>query len=292
MLCDVRVLAPAKINIGLRVLPPRSDGFHNIESIFQSVPLYDVLHIEVSDGKGNGCTVSCRDIDLPEKNTLTSAYQAFVCKTGVKSSVKVLLEKRIPHGAGLGGGSSDAAALICALDKIFCTELTVSDLHEIAGSVGSDVFFFVDQQRCGHPFAALVEGRGERVCSIAPRNDLFFVLVSPDVHSSTAEAYRLVDDWYSPQWSWKGPLIEDLENMYRSPLDCWNFLNSFSDPLIQRYPLIQKALEDLVVSGATYVQMSGSGSSVFGVFDSKRKADSAFLTLSDKWKRCYSFPSS
>lgn len=292
MLCNVRVLAPAKINIGLRVLPPRSDGFHNIESIFQSVPLCDILHVEVAEETGNSCFVFCKDMDLPEKNTLTSAYQAFVCKTGVKSSVKVVLEKRIPHGAGLGGGSSDAAALICALDKIFCTELTVSDLHEIAGSVGSDVFFFVDQQRCGHPFAALVEGRGERVHAIAPRNDLFFVLVSPDVYSSTAEAYRLVDDWYESQWSWKGPLIEDLESVYRSHIDCWNFVNSFSDPLIQRYPLIQKALEGLVVAGAAYVQMSGSGSSVFGVFDSKQKAESAFLTLSDRWKRCCFFPSS
>ena len=292
MLCDVRVLAPAKINIGLRILPARTDGYHGIESIFQTVPLYDKLALQRTGVKGRQCYVVCDGMILPEKNTLTSAYEVFCEVTGISESVKVRLDKSIPSGAGLGGGSSDAASLINALDAVYGTHLTMSQKRYIAGKVGSDVFFFVECSDVTTPFAALVQGRGEMVSPILPRQDLFFVLICPDVHSSTKEAYSLVDQWYSPDWKWDSIPAKGLETAYKAPVDTWGFVNSFTPPLVQRYPLIRQGLQDLHATGASYTQMSGSGSAVFGVYSSKEAADCAFLKLREKWKRCYTFASS
>lgn len=292
MLCDVRVLAPAKINIGLRVMPVRADGYHGIESIFQTLPLYDELALQRIGDSGNKCLVECNGMFLPEKNTLTSAYEVFCEVTGVTKSVRVYLEKNIPSGAGLGGGSSDAASLINALDAVYGTSLSLEQRRYIAGKVGSDVFFFAECGDVTKPFAALVKGRGEVVNPIVPRQDLFFVLICPDVHSSTGEAYRLVDKWYSPDWKWNGCSASQLEGVYNSPVETWDFVNSFTAPLVQQYPLIGECLQNLKDAGASFAQMSGSGSAVFGIFSSKNSADCAFLKLREKWKRCYTFASS
>ncbi|AEE17194.1 4-diphosphocytidyl-2-C-methyl-D-erythritolkinase [Treponema brennaborense DSM 12168] len=297
MLHDIHVSAPAKINIGLRVLPVRSDGYHDIESIFQTVPLYDELFIRTGNTAVRTCTVVCDGMDLPEHNTLTAAYDAFCSATGITDGVAVTLKKRIPSGAGLGGGSADAAAFIKALNVSFETKLTADVLHGIAGKVGSDVFFFlsgsslVDAPDCSG--CAVVTGRGEKVFPITPRTDLHFVLICPDVHSSTGEAYRLVDAYYaSGHQDWNGPSREELYDVYKRPVKSWSFVNSFTEPLVQRYPLIGQALDDLVLNGASYVQMSGSGSAVFGVFEDSDKAVHACFVLGVKWKRCYTFASS
>ena len=289
MLCDVRVLAPAKINIGLRILPARADGYHGIESIFQTVPLYDKLALQRTGVKGRQCYVVCDGMILPEKNTLTSAYEVFCEVTGVSESLKVYLEKNIPSGAGLGGGSSDAASLINALDAVYGTNLSSNQKHYIASKVGSDVFFFMGCSDVATPFAAVVGGRGEVVNSIIPRRDLFYVLICPDVHSSTAEAYRLVDQWYEPNWNWDSYSAEQLESVYNNPVEAWDFVNSFTAPLVQHYPLIGEGLQDLKDVGASFAQMSGSGSAVFGIFSTKDSAACAFLKLRKKWKQCYTF---
>ena len=114
MLTEISVSAPAKINVGLKVLPVRGDGFHSIESIFQTVGLYDELTVKLIDGFGH-CEVSCADIVLPKKNTIESAYKAFSEVYDKIKSVSVFLKKGIPSGGGLGGGSSDAAAFVRAL---------------------------------------------------------------------------------------------------------------------------------------------------------------------------------
>ena len=252
--------------------------------------LYIILLIITGVGdSGNKCLVECNGMLLPEKNTLTSAYEVFCEVTGVTDSVKVYLEKNIPSGAGLGGGSSDAASLINALDAVYGTNLSLNQKRYIAGKVGSDVFFFVECSDVTKPFAAIVGGRGEVVDPIIPRRDLFFVLICPDVHSSTGDAYRLVELWYEPNWNWDSYSAKQLENVYSSPVETWNFINSFTAPLVRRYPLIGEGLQDLKDVGASFTQMSGSGSTVFGVFGTKDSAACAFLKLRKKWKRCYTF---
>ena len=179
--CKKNYTAYAKVNFGLNVLPKiggeQKNEYHNLESIFQTVDLYDVLTVEKNDS--TFCTVICNDMELPEKNTLTNAYDAFFEITGLKKvGICVELKKGIPSGGGLGGGSSDAAALVRALQEICDIKLNRNQLDFIASKTGSDVFFFMncDEQGKG---CALVWGRGENVKMISPRKDLFLVLIFP-----------------------------------------------------------------------------------------------------------------
>ena len=288
---NVRVEAPAKINIGLRVLPSRKDGYHGIESVFQRIPFYDILTISYSSVIGRKCIVDCNKMLLPENNTVALAYKAFCELTGFSDSVYVHLEKHIPAGAGLGGGSSDAAALVNALEQVHGEILTNVQRKAIAAAVGSDVFFFLDKEAMNQG-CAVVSGRGEELNAFSARKDIFFILICPDVHSSTKEAYQLVDAWYGSEWKWSGLQLASLVEEYVSCVKNWRFINSFEEPLKVRYPEIGTAIKDLQHAGAAFVQMSGSGSSVYGVFDLSAKADEAFLMLCKKWKHCYLFASS
>ena len=283
MLRSVHVKAPAKLNLHLKVCAVRPDGFHDIESIFQKIPLYDELLIEMVDSSCT-CQVISPDFTLPFENTLTSAYKAFCSCTGIDCGVRITLKKRIPSGAGMGGGSSDGAAVISGLSKLFETELTEEQKHDAASKVGSDVFFFLeDGEGCN---AAVVSGRGENVRYINHRRDLCFVLLCPGVHSSTGEAYRLVDSWHNVNRAENTPFNE-LEYIYRKPVSEWTFYNSFTEPLAWKFPEIRRALSDLQQSDADYVQMTGSGSVVFGVFASETDAKKAYELLRQSWAECY-----
>lgn len=141
MRTEICVTAPAKINIGLHVLPGCVNGFHRIESIFQTVTLFDTLVVRASERKG--CVVDCEGMELPNDNTISLSYTAFRSVTGIDNfGVRVELKKRIPSGGGLGGGSSDAAACIRAFETLNGITLSVRQLEAIASRIGSDVFFF------------------------------------------------------------------------------------------------------------------------------------------------------
>lgn len=285
MLHDIVISAYAKINIGLRVLPKRADGYHDIESIFHTVPLCDVLHVERMPGSG-GCVVECGQMQLPQHNTLTAAYDGFCRVSGIRPSVHVALEKRIPAGAGLGGGSSDAASFLRGLDALYETNLTSEQMQCVAASVGSDVFFFLSCDAAGMG-SAVVTGRGDTVHIIRQRRDLNIVLACPAVHSSTAEAYALVDSCMEQDYGIQYPPLESLEAMYRTRVCAWSFANSFERPLMERYPAIAEALSVLRDCGADFVQMSGSGSAVFGVFENSVAAENASAILADKGIKNY-----
>lgn len=271
-------LAPAKVNLGLRVLPKRTDGFHDIESIFQTIELKDILDVSVCEGTGN-CSVFCEQISLPPENTLSLAYKAF-CALMPKPvlSVNVKLTKRIPAGGGLGGGSSDAVALVRALEEITEEKLQDEQLDQIAGAVGSDVFFFC---HCGKNIdgAALVTGRGENVKNIKKRRDLHFVLVFPNVFSSTKEAYSLVDELYETDNQVIYPPLDKLESIYNRSIEEWTFCNTFTPALTSRYKEIEYCLNCIHQSGALFSDMSGSGSTVFGVFEQRENAINAIELL-------------
>lgn len=283
MLRSVHVIVPAKINLHLKVNEKRNDGFHDIESIFQKVPLYDELLIEMADTK-NTCKVNSPVFKLPENNTLVSAYTAFCAATGIDIGVNVTLTKRIPSGAGMGGGSSDAAGMLQGLQKLFEVSLTDAELKKAAETIGSDVSFFLYD---GPDYdAAIVTGRGEYVKYIKSRRDLFYVLVCPGVHSSTKEAYDLVDNWNNGD-STAFPSLLDLEAIYRSPVKNWTFENSFTKPIAWKYPIIQKAIQDVKSFNPDFVEMTGSGSVVFGIFSSENDAKKAYTQLCQIWKESY-----
>ena len=273
--------AYAKINFGLRVLPGRADGFHGIESIFQTVDLYDELSLTTTAEKG--CVVHCSDMELPENNTLTKAYNAF-CKV-VRCEVpgvRVELKKGIPSGGGLGGGSSDAAALTRMLDRLCNVRLSDSELDNIAAETGSDVFFFMHCDERGRG-CALVSGRGEVVKKIHGRDDLFLLLIFPEVSSSTKEAYALVDEALACGNVLISPEFDELELVYRRPPENWTFINTFTPVISAKYKDIGRAIEALRALGCEYAEMSGSGSTVFGIFSSRQEAESAVKMLAGSW---------
>ena len=284
--CKKNYTAYAKVNFGLNVLPKiggeQKNEYHNLESIFQTVDLYDVLTVEKNDS--TFCTVICNDMELPEKNTLTNAYDAFFEITGLKKvGICVELKKGIPSGGGLGGGSSDAAALVRALQEICDIKLNRKQLDFIASKTGSDVFFFMncDEQGKG---CALVWGRGENVKMISPRKDLFLVLVFPQQSSSTKKAYALLDEAYKRGEKLESPSFDDFENIYNRSVEDWTFINSFTPVISNSCEEIRLALKDLQKVGCCYSEMSGSGSTVYGVFTLRQQAISASNLLGEAWK--------
>ncbi|MBR4385523.1 MAG: 4-(cytidine 5'-diphospho)-2-C-methyl-D-erythritol kinase [Treponema sp.] len=282
----ITVFAPAKINIGLEVFPKRQDCYHDIKSIFTVVNLCDELTVNLT-GQKNSCIVECENFALPEENTFTKAYKAFCVLTGVCQGVCVKLVKHIPAGGGLGGGSSDASSFIQSLDILFDTHLSETSLDEISSQVGSDVFFFTRALYSGcKNFTAVVQGRGDKVTQIQGRDDLHVLLVFPGVSVSTKEAYAWVDEAHQKQ----GKLWQDADGDIRSyveefnkPVRKWFFQNDFTAPVTAHFGEIALALQALRQCDADFVDMSGSGSSVFGIFKDVEKAQAAFQILSENW---------
>ncbi len=274
---SITVAAPAKINLGLEVYPRRADGYHDIRSVFTTVGLFDEITVTLTDRK-NSCIVECDAFRLPEVNTFTSAYKAFCVLTGIDRGVRVEVRKRIPAGGGLGGGSSDASSFIQSIDSLMSTKLNTADLVSIADKVGSDVFFFTHalsadggaRFRSFIPYAAIVGGRGEDVVQIKEREDFSVLLVFPGVSVSTKEAYGLVD----AEIEANGFTAQEysLEEMFARPVRDWRFANHFTAPVCRHYPQVKAALDLVRDCGADFCDMSGSGSTVFGVFEDRKKA--------------------
>ncbi len=286
MFDSVTVLAPAKINLGLQVFSKREDGYHNLKSIFVTVGLFDELTVSPIVDR-NTCIVECDKMRLPEQNTITLAYKAFCVLTGIDCGVKVSIKKRIPAGGGLGGGSSDASSFIQSVNNLFNTKLSIDSLSAIASKVGSDVFFFTyalssnngKRFDCFEPFAALVEGRGEKVHQINCRNDYSVLLVFPQVGVSTKIAYDLVDKrglCESEQFS--------FEDMYKKPIGTWKFKNDFTVPVCEKFEEVSIALRKVKETGAAFADMSGSGSTVFGIYENRKLAENAKKQLEKKFK--------
>lgn len=285
---SITALAPAKINLGLNVFPRRDDGYHDVLSIFSTVALFDEVSVSRTGGKRE-CIVRCEGMELPEQNTVAAAYKAFCVLTGIDSGVSVSIRKRIPAGGGLGGGSSDASSFIQAVNSLFDAGLGIESLSAIAENVGSDVCFFTHalfadggrRFRQFEPFAAVVEGRGERVRQIAHRSDFSVLLVFPETGVSTGAAYELLDR--RAAFAHHGSAAS-LEEMYRSPVCSWRFENDFTVPVCECYPAVRKALSCVRSCGADFADMSGSGSTVFGIFAEKSRGIRARKALEHDFK--------
>ena len=280
MIHEISTKAYAKINFGLRVFPKSSGEFHDIESIFQTITLYDELIVTPAAVKG--CIVQCDSMRLPENNTLVKAYNAFWAATKKEPlGIKVKLIKGIPSGGGLGGGSSDAAALVRVLEKLTDTKLNKEQLDLIAAKTGSDVFFFMhcdEGKGC-----AVVSGRGERIKTISPRKDIFLLLVFPKVRVSTKTAYALVDKAFADGKIDEGTAVCNLEQIYKQPIEKWSFINTFTSVITDSYKEIRDSIEQIKKAGCCFAEMSGSGSTVYGVFTSLQQAESISNLLGKAW---------
>jgi 4-diphosphocytidyl-2-C-methyl-D-erythritol kinase len=275
---NLPVFAPAKVNLHLAVKNRRQDGFHDIESVFLAVNFGDTLKFKVLRGE-NAVEIDIQGLKSPiplEENIIFKAVFLFRDKTGFKKSLKIQVKKRIPVGGGLGGGSSNAAAALLALNKIAGFPCCKEELLEMAAFLGSDIPFFMHENP-----AALVTGRGECILPLkAPK--LFFVLVNPGFHSETAAAYKLIDETRTyTQTDSIGEFIKDGEfdeKIY--PCFFNDFLNFSADAQKSVY---NKIIEDLRGLGARYANLSGSGATCFGVFADRRQAKKAAKALRKKW---------
>src|SRR5207247_2175865 len=209
----MEVLAPAKINLSLRILNRRSDGFHEIETLIAPISLCDQIKIDKSDS-GKGIEFHCDDPSVPtsDDNLVVRAANVFFAATKLKSAVSIELKKRIPHGAGLGGGSSDAASTLLALNELFETKLPREALAKLAEPLGSDIPFFIFES------AAICRGRGELVTRIQLPAKLSILLLKPAFGVPTEWAYSRWQDSreiaglsYAPQRFTDQTFINDLE---------------------------------------------------------------------------------
>ena len=260
------VKAPAKINLYLEIINKRQDGYHNIESVMHTVSLFDIL--EFSETELNKIELVCENSELsnPEKNIVYKATKVFKEKYNINKGIKIKLTKNIPMGAGLGGGSSDAAATILALNKIWQVNDDIKNLEALGAALGADVPFFMTGG------VAKISGIGDIVEKINTKLNLDFVLVKPNFGVSTPYAYSKV----------KFPLtnIRKIDNIitslekgmfdFESAKDL--FFNRFEDFIFDEYQeikQIRKVLEDLGCASL----MSGSGATVFGLVHDKRNID-------------------
>jgi 4-diphosphocytidyl-2-C-methyl-D-erythritol kinase len=267
----VIVQAPAKINIHLDIRHTRPDGYHELVSLFQSVSLSDTLVIRSLKTK-HECRIADNS-DIPcRENIVSKTYERFVKLTGITTGVDVELHKSIPIGGGLGGGSSDAAAMISGLQLLAGTELTESEDRDCALSLGSDVHYF----RRGA--AAIVTGRGENVMPLVPRTDFSIVIIRPDFSISTKDAYTWLDGYRAGQSeSVSGFTAGTIADVYGyQPISNWKFNNSFTPVLVDRHPAYKKIFAKLQNYGSVVTNISGSGSCVFGIFVDSVKARIAF----------------
>lgn len=258
--------APAKINLGLHVLSKRDDGFHDIETVFLQIPWADRIAVE----EANRLSLTCSTDALPtdQSNLCLQAAHRLAQAYGVEQGAKLHLEKHLPFGAGLGGGSSDAATTLRLLNELWCLNAPDEHLHQLATELGSDVPFFLG------PPAAYATGRGEQLSPLrdpqsgAPyRFPFVLVLVVPPVHVSTAEAYGRV----RPQASGRPDLSAIVAS---NDLARWRtgLVNDFEMPVFKAHPEVYEAKLLLLEAGAGYASLSGSGAAVYGVFDEAKEA--------------------
>lgn len=250
----------AKINLGLRITAKRPDGYHDLETVFYPIGLSDALEVVPSTDKQaykllvSGLSAEDQGM-TSEKNIVTKAFRLLEKKHAL-NPVTFYLKKAIPSGAGLGGGSSDAAFALKMLNEFNQLHLTEDHLEEYSAQIGADCAFFIKN----NPIFASGIGTDFRPiqCNLS---GLYLILVKPDIHVSTAEAYSMVKP-AQPETS--------LMNLIESPVENWKntIINDFEPSVFNRYPLIGAIKEELYARGAVYASMSGSGSSVFGLFHS------------------------
>ncbi len=250
---------PAKINLGLRILRKRADGFHDLDTLFYPIGLTDVLEISPNPtGKGvNTVQMKITGLELPgsnEDNLCIKAWKLLKADFPELPAVQMHLHKIIPTGAGLGGGSADGAYALRGLNEKYKLGLSSEQLIGYAGQLGSDCPFFIYDGSC------LGSGRGDILEPISfSLRGYYMVLVNPGIHISTKEAFAGI----TPQENNK-PVREVISQ----PIETWQseLINDFETSIFPHYPKIKEIKDQLISSGAVYASMSGSGSTVYGLF--------------------------
>lgn len=261
--------AYAKINLGLRILRKRGDGYHDIETVFQSINLYDEITLEPSDA----ISLTCSEPTLPtdERNLCMKSAISLNQFSKIQRGVHIHLRKQIPVGAGLGGGSSDAAATLHALNRFWDLELGENELYRIALKLGSDVPYFLKKG------TAYATGRGEELEYIPFDIPYWIVVAYPNIHISTTWAYQNIN---FQQLTTRPHFTSSLKRIaidhINDPQQLVMHLGNDFEPLVLRtYPLIAKVRQTFYSTGAVLALLSGSGSAVFALYSREFQAQAA-----------------
>lgn len=252
--------SPAKINIGLHITQKRPDNFHNLESFFYPIGWRDVVEILPNSNKTQLTIFGNAIQGNPEENLCMKAYR-LLKRDYQLPHVHIVLQKNIPIGAGLGGGSSNAVAVLKILNTLFKLQIKDKQLCDYALKLGSDTAFFVD------PKPTIVKGRGDILQPINLSLDKYhIVVIFPKVHVSTAEAYRNIK---------VKQRTETIENLLQLCTSKWqtHLSNDFEAYVFHKYPIVENLKSRMISEGAFYASMSGSGSAVFGLFEEQPNLD-------------------
>lgn len=275
----ITILAPAKVNLSLRLGPKGPSGLHQIFSYMQTISLCDEVSIRVLASQPGKQTariqVTCSDPSLPtdQDNLLYRALDLWLAKTGLSPYLQAHLKKNIPSQAGLGGGSSDAAAGLLALQELFPqARLEAGDLQDLAFSLGSDVPFFLTQG------LAQVSGYGDQVTPLPDLAKSYFILAKPKLDISTRQAFQA--------WDAAHPQPSDLRTEQKMWAVTAPYINDFQDLQASRYPIIRDLIDFLETSPARQVALSGSGPSVFASYGHMLEQKIWYKRLKEKFPSC------
>lgn len=275
----VIIKCPAKINISLDVVGKREDGYHLLKTIMQSVSLFDEVTVKKSP---EGINLYCNNGNVPcnSSNTAYKAASIMMDKFGIQEGIDIIIEKKIPISAGLAGGSTDAAGVIKAIDQLFEFGLSTEDMMKLGVGVGADVPF------CILEGTALAEGIGEVLTPIGPLDEIWCVLAKPDISVSTMEVFSKLKIDEIPRHPNTSRLIEyiekkDIKNMALS------MINVLETVTIKENPVIFDIKNIMMEFHALGSLMSGSGPTVFGIFEDKASAEKCYNRLRDYLKEVF-----
>ena len=265
----LRLKSPAKVNLRLEILRKREDGYHELRTILQKISLHDTLSVSLKQEKGISISTDHPGLPIGKENLVFRAAQMILRKSEYKGGLRIHIRKEIPLGAGLGGGSSNAAMTLKALDQLLGIGLPTKELMKMGLGIGADVpFFFLDG-------AAVASGIGERLRKIE-LPDLWYVLINPNFEISTRWAYQNFI-------LTKRHFHFNLQGFVKTPEGISRLLlNDLEGVVSHKYPQIEGMKKMLLSAGALGALMTGSGPTVFGVFSGKREAEKAFKELQHK----------
>lgn len=271
---EYRIKAYAKINLGLDVVRRLENGYHEVKMVMQTVGIYDVLDFERTDG-GIVITTDSGELPTDENNLIYKAAKLMMETYPISGGVKIHLEKHIPIAAGMAGGSTDAAATLKGMNRLFDLGCTLKDLMELGVKIGADVPY------CVMGGTALAEGIGEKLTPLAPAPDCYVLVVKPDINVSTKYVYEHLD----AQEIVKHPDIDGMveaiaEESLQGILD--RMENVLETVTVSAYPIIQTIKDRMKELGAINSLMSGSGPTVFGIFVEKDMARRAYDKLEEE----------
>ena len=270
----MRLRALAKINLGLDILRKREDGYHEVRMIMQTIQMYDVLEIRRVKKPGISLSVNYPYIPNDERNLVYKAAKLLMDEFQVKSGVDIRLEKFIPVAAGMAGGSSDAAAALVGINRLFKLGLSEKDLMDRAVNIGADVPY------CVMRGTALAEGIGEKLTRLPGLPKCYVLVGKPAINVSTKLAYENLHlDQIQSHPDIDG-MIQDIEDQDLLSLTS-KMQNVFEPGIIGQYPVIQEIKDVMEANGALKAMMSGSGPTVFGIFDDRSKLRKATEALRD-----------